>query len=272
MTIHPGRAAQSVLRPCLRYTCDGASAPGGLTFSGRGLEFGEQVEAASKELAGDRHGGDVGAAAGGGLGVEGGERRAGLGSLGGLLEHEADPRRAHLGDVAVADLTVGVAHRRGEPGPGAQLAGSREAADVANLGDKVMAVIGPIPGRACSAWTRGSDLVRASRSRSSRATSGPMASTRARQSVTTVRCTVGRGSSASQARPAGPHNGSVTPTPRSARIACTRHLSAVAIRTSAVRWRSKPRWSRTAWGRSRPQAATRRAAAGPGYEHRPGRL
>ena len=87
-------------------TCDGASAPGGLTFSGRGLEFGEQVEAASKELAGDRHSGDVLATAGGGLGVEGGERRTGLGSLGGLLEHEADPRRAHLGDVAVADLAV----------------------------------------------------------------------------------------------------------------------------------------------------------------------
>ena len=31
-------------------TCDGASAPGGLTFSGRGLEFGEQVEAASARL------------------------------------------------------------------------------------------------------------------------------------------------------------------------------------------------------------------------------
>ena len=73
-------------------TCDGASAPGRLTFSGSGLEFGEQVEAASKELAGNRHGGDVGAAAGGGLGVEGGEGGAGLGSLGGLLEHEADPR------------------------------------------------------------------------------------------------------------------------------------------------------------------------------------
>jgi hypothetical protein len=84
-------------------TCDGASAPGSLTFSGGGLEFGEQVKAASKELAGDRHGGDVLAAAGGGLGVEGGQRRAGLGPLGGLLEHEADPRRAHLGDVTMVN-------------------------------------------------------------------------------------------------------------------------------------------------------------------------
>ena len=90
MTIHPGRLLnQSFGR--VSGTCDGASAPGGLTFSGRGLEFGEHMEAASKELAGDRHGGDVLAAAGGGLGVEGGEGWAGLGPLGGLLEHEADP-------------------------------------------------------------------------------------------------------------------------------------------------------------------------------------
>ena len=45
-------------------TCDGASAPGGLTFSGSGLQLGEQVEAASKELSSDRQGGDVLAAAG----------------------------------------------------------------------------------------------------------------------------------------------------------------------------------------------------------------
>src|SRR5215218_6642139 len=68
------------------------------------------------------------------LGIEGSEGRAGLGPLGGLLEHEPDPRRAHLGDVAVADLTVGVAHRRGQPGPGTQLASGREPADVADLG------------------------------------------------------------------------------------------------------------------------------------------
>jgi hypothetical protein len=48
----------------------------------------------------------VAAAAGGALGGEAGERRAGLGPLGGLLEHEADRRRALLGDVAVADGAV----------------------------------------------------------------------------------------------------------------------------------------------------------------------
>ena len=91
MTIHPGRLLnQSFGR--VSGTCDGASAPGGLTFSGRGLEFGEHMEAASKKLAGDRHGGDVLAAAGCGLGVEGGEGRVGLGPVGGLLEHDADPR------------------------------------------------------------------------------------------------------------------------------------------------------------------------------------
>lgn len=76
----------------LSGTCDGASAPGSLTFSGSGLQLGEQMKAAGKELAGDRNGGDVLAAAGGGLDIEGSERRTGLGSLGGLLEHEADPR------------------------------------------------------------------------------------------------------------------------------------------------------------------------------------
>ena len=43
---------------------------------------------------------------------------------------------------------------------------------------KVMAVIGPIPGRACGPWTRGSGMARATRSRSCRATSGLIASIR----------------------------------------------------------------------------------------------
>jgi hypothetical protein len=76
----------------LSGACDGASAPGSLTFSGSGFQLDEYMEAASKELTGDRHGGDVLAAAGGGLDLEGSERRTGLGPLGGLLEHEADPR------------------------------------------------------------------------------------------------------------------------------------------------------------------------------------
>jgi hypothetical protein len=46
--------------------------------------------------------------------------------------------------------------------------------------------------------------------------------------------------------PGGTHSGSSTRTPRSARIAWTRHLSAVATRTSAARWRSRARWSGTA--------------------------
>jgi hypothetical protein len=46
------------------------------------------------------------------------------------------PRRTLLGDVAVAEGAVGVAHLGGETGPGAQLAGGGEAADVADLGDQ----------------------------------------------------------------------------------------------------------------------------------------
>jgi hypothetical protein len=38
--------------------------------------------------------------------------------------------------MAVADLAVGVAYLRGEPGPGAQLAGGREPTDVPDLGDQ----------------------------------------------------------------------------------------------------------------------------------------
>jgi hypothetical protein len=70
------------------------------------VDFGEDVEAAGEQLAGDRDGGDVPAAAGGALGVEARKGRAGLGALGGLLEHKADRCRALLGDVAVADGAV----------------------------------------------------------------------------------------------------------------------------------------------------------------------
>ena len=38
--------------------------------------------------------------------------------------------------MAMADLAVGVAHLGSQPGPGAQLAGGREASDVADLGDQ----------------------------------------------------------------------------------------------------------------------------------------
>jgi hypothetical protein len=230
-------------------TCDVSSAPGVVTFSGGwGGNPLEDVKRTGQQLAGDGHGGDLLAPAGRALGVEPGERGAGLGLLSGLLQHPPHPRRALLGDVAVADLAVGVAHRGGEPAPGAQLAGGREATDVADLGDQVMAVIGPIPGRACSAWTRGSGLARASRSRSSLATSGVIASIRPQQSSTMVRWTAGRARSASQARPAVVHSRSVSWTPRSASTACTRHLAAVTMRPSHARCRSRARWSRTCWG------------------------
>jgi hypothetical protein len=127
--------------------CDGASAPGSLTFSGGGFQLGEHMKAATKKLAGDGHGGDVGAAASGGLGIEASKWRTGLGSLGGLLEHEADPRRAILvmwpwrrvrSEVRTAGVSPAQAHSL-------RAVGKRVMSPISAA--KVRAVIGPIPGR-----------------------------------------------------------------------------------------------------------------------------
>jgi hypothetical protein len=132
------------------------------------VDLDEDVEAAGEQLAGDRDGGDVAAAAGGALGVEARKGRPGLGPLGGLLEHEADRCRALLGDVAVADGAVGVAHLGVSPAQAHSLRAEGKRVMSPISATRVIAVIRPIPGRAIRAWTRGSGLAWASRSRSKR--------------------------------------------------------------------------------------------------------
>jgi hypothetical protein len=61
---------------------------------------------AGQQPAGDRHGGDLGAATVGDPGLGTGERRASPGPLRGLLQHPPRPRGALLGAVAVADLAT----------------------------------------------------------------------------------------------------------------------------------------------------------------------
>jgi hypothetical protein len=83
----------------LQAHADERAHPGGLTFSaggGRGLDLVEDVEGAGEQLARDRDGGDLGAAAVDALGVEACERWLGLGRLGGFGEHPAHRRRALL--------------------------------------------------------------------------------------------------------------------------------------------------------------------------------
>jgi hypothetical protein len=102
---------------------------------------------------------------------------------------------------------------------------------------KVMAVIGPIPGSDCSAWTRGSGLALATRSRSSRATGGLIASIGAGQSVTIARCTAGRASSARKTRPPDPTTtpghggvvGQVAVGELDAMVVHQRHVGALAV-------------------------------------------
>ncbi len=62
-------------------------------------------------------------------------RRGGRdGPVAGLRQHRSHRRGTRLGDVAVADLDIGVVHRGGEPCPGTEFAGGGEPGDVADLG------------------------------------------------------------------------------------------------------------------------------------------
>ena len=97
---------------------------------------GEQVAGAGEQLAGDRGGGDLGAAAAGDRLVAGGEVGMPPGLLRGLAQDPADPDRPLPGDVPVPDGAVAAAHGRGEPGPGRQLARRGEPGDVADLGQQ----------------------------------------------------------------------------------------------------------------------------------------
>jgi len=87
-----------------------------------------------EKFAGGRHPSDLLAPALAHPVVVGPDRRVGA-----LAGHRLDGRPAHetralLGDMAPADLLVGLAVRRSEPGPAAQVSGRREPRDVADLG------------------------------------------------------------------------------------------------------------------------------------------
>jgi hypothetical protein len=225
-----------------------ASAPGDGLLRWCCLQLLEDVEAAGQQPSGDRGGGDVVAAAVGQLAVGAGDHGVALGRLGGLLQDPTHPHRARFGDVAVADLTVGVADLGVSPAQGAQLAGRGEAAESPISATNLIAVSRPTPGRAISAWTRGSGLASAAISRSSRAMGVARAASNPQQSSTTSRGTGGRARPASQARPGPVQRPRSWAMPRSASTACTRCLQAVDSRTRLARWRSSARRSRVAWG------------------------
>jgi hypothetical protein len=114
----PGLLSQH-RRPCCRLMQRRERARSSLLRCRCCLQLGQDVEGTGQQPPGDRHGGDVAAPAAGQLAVGVGEQWAPLGRLGGLLQDPTHPRRALLGDVAVADLAVRVAHLRGQPSPGA---------------------------------------------------------------------------------------------------------------------------------------------------------
>src|SRR5215510_5917658 len=87
-----------------------------------GLGVDKQMVGAGEQLAGDRRGGDLLAAAAGDRLVAGGEVGVALGGLCCLAQDPPQPGGALLGDVPVADRAVAAADGRGEPGPGGQLA------------------------------------------------------------------------------------------------------------------------------------------------------
>jgi hypothetical protein len=109
MTVKSGPGLLSQLNGRVAGSCKDASAPGSSLLRCC-LQLGQDVETAGQQPAGDGDGGDVAAPAAGQLTVGVGEQWTALGRLGGLLQDPAHPRRALLGDVAVADLAVGVAH------------------------------------------------------------------------------------------------------------------------------------------------------------------
>ena len=84
MTVESGPGCLSQLNGRVAGSCGNASAPGGGLLGGRLLQLGEDVKAAGQQPPGDRDGGDLPAAPVGDLGVGVGERRLGLGPLGGF--------------------------------------------------------------------------------------------------------------------------------------------------------------------------------------------
>jgi hypothetical protein len=76
------------------------------------VDLGEDVKAAGQQLAGDRDGGDVPAAAGGALGVEAGERRAYLGRSAACSSTKRTAAEPCLGDGPWRMVRSQVASRR----------------------------------------------------------------------------------------------------------------------------------------------------------------
>jgi hypothetical protein len=101
----------------------------------------------------------------------------------------------------VADRAVAAAHRRGEPGPGGQLAGRAETADVTVSASRTSAVNTPAPGSRVNSVTRGSAFARWRTSASSRSIGCCRASMSARPSSMTSRETAGSSGEASHWRP-----------------------------------------------------------------------
>jgi len=99
----------------------------------------------------------------------------------------------------------------------------------------VRAVSRPTPGRAISAWTRGSGLAKVAISRSRRAMGVARASSSPQQSWMIPRGVGGSTRLASQARPGPVHKPRSSRMPRSASTACTRFLQEVDSRTRAAR-------------------------------------
>ena len=121
---------------------------------------GEQVIGAGYELAGDRRGGDLAAAAAGDGLVAGGEVRVPLGRLRRLAQHPPGPGRALLGDVPVADGAVAAADSRGKAGQAASLRADPNRVMSPISASRTSAVNGPTPGSWVRTLTRGSAFAR----------------------------------------------------------------------------------------------------------------
>src|SRR6266545_5737608 len=188
MTVVSGPGLLSQLNGRIAGSCGNASAPGGDLLGGGLLQLGEDVKAAGQQLAGDCDGGDLPAAAVGDLGVGAGERRLGLGPVGRLpgriqRTHTEPclvmwPWRTLRSELRTAGVSPAQAHSL-------RALGNRSMSPISAT--SVMAVSRPTPGRAISAWTRGSGLARAAIWRSSRAIGAARASSSPQQSSTIAR-------------------------------------------------------------------------------------
>jgi len=148
MTVSPDPGCSVSTGGRVAGACGNASAPGTSLLRCRcRFQLGQDVEGAGQQPPSDRGGCDVVAAAVGQLGVGAGEHGVALGRLGGFLQDPAHPGRALLGDVAVADLAVGVAHLGVSPAQAHSLRAVGKRAMSPISATNVIAVSRPTPGR-----------------------------------------------------------------------------------------------------------------------------